>query len=69
MTVDEVQQWSIEESEIHPFHMHVNHVQFLRVDGPRLVDGWNVPGDWVDTVSSEKLSGFLETFLLETLWL
>ena len=54
MTVDEIQQWSLEGSESHPFHMHVNHVQFVNVDGPSLVPGWNQVGDWVDTVSSES---------------
>lgn len=53
MTVDEVQQWNIMGSEQHPFHMHVNHMQFVDVDGPLLVPGWNQIGDWVDTVSSE----------------
>lgn len=53
MTVDEVQQWNLEGSQQHPFHMHVNHMQFVSVDGPVLVPGWNQVGDWVDTVSSE----------------
>lgn len=56
MTVNEIQQWNLEGSEQHPFHMHVNHVQFVDVDGPSLVPGWNHPGDWVDTVSSESTS-------------
>lgn len=54
MTVDEVQQWNLQGSEQHPFHMHVNHMQFVNVDGPSLVPGWNQVGDWVDTVSSES---------------
>ncbi|CAN0512023.1 unnamed protein product, partial [Ectocarpus sp. 8 AP-2014] len=54
MTVDEVQEWLLEGSEQHPFHMHVNHVQYVTVDGPALVPGWNHVGDWVDTVSSES---------------
>lgn len=53
MTVDEVQQWYLEGSDQHPFHMHVNHMQFVEVDGPPLVPGWNHVGDWIDTVSSE----------------
>lgn len=53
MTVNEVQQWNLQGSDSHPFHMHVNHVQFVNVDGPSLVPGWNRVGDWVDTVSSE----------------
>lgn len=53
MTVGEIQQWNLQGSEGHPFHMHVNHVQFVNVDGPSLVPGWNQVGDWVDTVSSE----------------
>lgn len=55
MTVDEVQQWNLVGSEQHPFHMHVNHMQFVNVDGPLLVPGWNHIGDWVDTVSSELI--------------
>lgn len=58
MTVDEVQQWNLQGSEQHPFHMHVNHVQFINVDGPALVPGWNQVGDWVDTVSSELTHTF-----------
>lgn len=54
MTADEVQQWNLQGSDSHPFHMHVNHVQFVNVDGPSLVPGWNHVGDWVDTVSSES---------------
>lgn len=53
MTVDEVQQWNLMGSEQHPFHMHINHMQYVEVDGPLLVPGWNQIGDWVDTVSSE----------------
>lgn len=53
MTVGEVQQWHLQGSEGHPFHLHVNHVQYMNVDGPSLVPGWNQVGDWVDTVSSE----------------
>lgn len=53
MTEGEVQQWNLEGSEQHPFHVHVNHVQYVNVDGPSLVPGWNHVGDWVDTVSSE----------------
>lgn len=53
MSVGEVQQWNLQGSEGHPFHMHVNHVQYVNVDGPSLVPGWNQVGDWVDTVSSE----------------
>lgn len=53
MTVGEIQQWNLQGSEGHPFHMHVNHMQYVNVDGPSLVPGWNQVGDWVDTVSSE----------------
>eukprot|EP00903_Cladosiphon_okamuranus_P014013 g13031.t1 len=52
MTVGEIQEWNLQGSEGHPFHMHVNHVQFKNVDGPSLVPGWNQVGDWVDTVST-----------------
>lgn len=57
MTVGEIQQWNLQGSEGHPFHMHVNHVQYVNVDGPSLVPGWNQVGDWVDTVSSEWMGG------------
>lgn len=53
MTVDEVQQWNLMGSGQHPFHLHVNHMQFVNVDGPTLVPGWNHVGDWIDTVSSK----------------
>lgn len=56
MTADELQQWNLQGSEQHPFHVHVNHMQFVNVDGPSLVPGWNHVGDWVDTVSSEILT-------------
>ncbi|CAM9957915.1 unnamed protein product, partial [Laminaria digitata] len=52
MTADEVQQWNLMGSEQHPFHLHVNHMQFVNVDGPALVPGWNHVGDWIDTVST-----------------
>lgn len=55
LTVDTVQQWNLQGSEQHPFHMHVNHMQFVNVEGPPLVPGWNHVGDWVDTVSSEHV--------------
>lgn len=54
MTANEVQEWRIIGSDQHPFHMHVNHVQFVHVDGPSLVPGWHQAGDWVDTVQSES---------------
>lgn len=54
MSVNELHEWNLEGSEQHPFHIHVNHVQFVSVDGPALVPGWNQVGDWVDTVSSES---------------
>ena len=53
MSADGVQQWNLLGSEQHPFHLHVNHMQFVNVEGPSLVPGWNHVGDWIDTVSSE----------------
>lgn len=60
MTVGEIQQWNLEGSASHPFHMHVNHVQFVNEndEGPSLVPGWNHVGDWVDTVSSKSVGPF-----------
>ncbi len=48
----EVKQWTIDGTDVHPFHVHVNHMQF--VDDPENfpgVPGFYKAGDWVDTVS------------------
>lgn len=68
MTVDDIQQWNLQGSEQHPFHMHVNHMQFVNVDGPSLVPGWNQVGDWVDTVSSESSMPFFGLRVDEVEW-
>ncbi|CAM9301442.1 unnamed protein product [Chrysoparadoxa australica] len=48
----ELQDWYIEGSRVHPFHMHVNHMQIQ--DGVLNHDeapNWFQSGDWIDTVS------------------
>ena len=54
LSVNEVQQWNLQGSTIHPFHMHVNHMQYFDVSDPGLVSGWNHVGDWIDTVAGKS---------------
>lgn len=68
MSVDGVQQWNLMGSEQHPFHLHVNHMQFVNVEGPSLVPGWNHVGDWIDTVSSESTAAPVMSSTLLFVW-
>jgi FtsP/CotA-like multicopper oxidase with cupredoxin domain len=46
--------WSLSVTELHPFHMHVNHMQLGAVDTTNQypeVSDWFVANDWLDTVS------------------
>mmetsp|Transcript_15835 Transcript_15835/g.22316 ORF Transcript_15835/g.22316 Transcript_15835/m.22316 type:complete len:1259 (-) Transcript_15835:96-3872(-) len=47
-------EWKITASEMHPFHVHINPLQFgeLAVENqfPE-VPNWNQEGDWIDTIS------------------
>ena len=55
LSVNEVQQqWNLQGSTIHPFHMHANHMQYFDVSDPGLVPGWNRVGDWIDTVAGKS---------------
>ena len=54
LSVNEVQQWNLQGSTIHPFHMHVNHMQYFDVSDPGLSPGWNRVGDWIDTVAGKS---------------
>mmetsp|Transcript_9325 Transcript_9325/g.14037 ORF Transcript_9325/g.14037 Transcript_9325/m.14037 type:complete len:1237 (-) Transcript_9325:165-3875(-) len=55
MTLGLPQEWQVSGTNLHPLHVHVNHMQL----GPNTgaanqwpdVDGWHMPGDWVDTLS------------------
>ncbi len=49
----EIKQWTVDGTDVHPFHVHVNHMQFL--DDPENfpgVSGFYKAGDWVDTVNA-----------------
>ncbi|KAG5191210.1 hypothetical protein JKP88DRAFT_174886 [Tribonema minus] len=50
------QQWTIQGSDLHPFHIHVNHMQLGPTIGPANnwpdVPGWFQPGDYIDTISA-----------------
>jgi suppressor of ftsI len=47
-----VYEWVIDGSADHPFHSHINHMQYLTK--PANFDktpNWSMPGDWMDTIS------------------
>merc|ERR1711920_866829 len=33
----------------HPLHVHINHIQLKTVTNDPFEDGWQQPGDWLDT--------------------
>jgi hypothetical protein len=59
MTIGLGQPWSVTGSDQHPFHVHVNHMQYsANVDDNQWteVPDWNVAGDWVDSLSSPGIA-------------
>ncbi len=48
----EIKQWTVDGTDVHPFHVHVNHMQFM-YDPENFpgVPGFYRAGDWVDTIS------------------
>jgi FtsP/CotA-like multicopper oxidase with cupredoxin domain len=56
MKLGEPQEWTVTGDDLHPMHVHVNHMQLsasLSAENQWAeCPGWNVAGDWVDTLSA-----------------
>mmetsp|Transcript_10825 Transcript_10825/g.15312 ORF Transcript_10825/g.15312 Transcript_10825/m.15312 type:complete len:1257 (+) Transcript_10825:147-3917(+) len=55
MDLDVWEAWRVSATDLHPFHIHINHMQFGEVTEENQwndIPDWNQPGDWIDTLSA-----------------
>lgn len=59
LTIGNVVSWDVTGQEIHPLHIHINHMQMGDMTANQWDDvpGWNQEGDWIDTLSVPGTAG------------
>ena len=58
-----VQAWTFTGTDLHPSHMHINHVQLQKVYNWDMLPHWFEEGDWLDTISGKFRSDKIVLFL------